>query len=139
IPFSIAITRFLIVLTIFLLCVAIITVVPRLLISSKIRIILQDVSGSKLPVDSSAITISGLFAFALAMDTLCCSPLANSCAKDLNYLSVHLRLQYQDCFQLLVQWTLFVALRRIIHVEMIELYSLNLLTLELPLLVHEFA
>ena len=58
----------------FFACVAITIVVPALLMSFKISMIPIAVSGSKLPVGSSAISSAGLFTIALARETLCCSP-----------------------------------------------------------------
>ena len=51
-----------------------ITVLSFLATDFKRVIIFSLVSGSKLPVGSSAIISSGLFISALAIATLCCSP-----------------------------------------------------------------
>mmetsp|Transcript_29780 Transcript_29780/g.38263 ORF Transcript_29780/g.38263 Transcript_29780/m.38263 type:complete len:87 (-) Transcript_29780:45-305(-) len=56
-------------------CVAIKIVVPtRLFSSAKSRKILRPISGSTLPVGSSAISRSGLLIKARAIATRCCSP-----------------------------------------------------------------
>ena len=55
-------------------CVAITTVVPLRLIRSSKRMIPSDVSGSKLPVGSSARSNSGRFTIARAIATRCSSP-----------------------------------------------------------------
>src|SRR5699024_1838800 len=61
-------------LTIVVSCVAITTVVPVRLIRSRMATISSLVSGSRLPVGSSANRIGGLFTIARAIATRCCSP-----------------------------------------------------------------
>ena len=84
-PPSISMTRCFILSTRLLSCVQMMTVVllpdvlPFLLISRSIAMMLSDVSGSRLPVGSSATISLGLFTIALAMATLCCSPPESSC------------------------------------------------------------
>ena len=60
-------------------CVAMTTVVPLALIRSRSVMIPALVTGSRLPVGSSARRICGLFTIARAMATRCCSPPESSC------------------------------------------------------------
>ena len=71
-----------------MLCVDITTAVPCLVMPLSSFTMFSAVSGSRLPVGSSAIMTFGLLSSARAMDIRCCSPPDSSCGMEWTFSSI---------------------------------------------------